>query len=713
MKSFRVLFHASLMFGLLAVSVFASENPDPSDPPGRVARLQYMTGQVSVQPHGTDDWVQGEANRPLTNADNVWADKQSRAELTLGTAQLRIDSESSLTLTDINTNTVQVSLHQGILNVHVRKLYGGEVYEIDTPNLAFTLRKAGDYRFDVDPTGDTTQVTVWKGEGEATGQGPGVRVHEGQQARFSGGTSLAHDIHRAPHPDGFDDWCRVRDERQDHSVSAQYVAPGVVGAEDLDANGTWQETPEYGRVWVPSSVAPGWAPYSDGQWAWEDPWGWTWVDAAPWGFAPFHYGRWVSWGGYWGWAPGPYWMRPWYAPALVSWWGGPGFGIGFGFGFGFGGGFGWCPLGFREPFFPWYHASPFYFRNVNPRIANFNHFSNAFFHNPGALSSFRSANMNRPGAFTAVSRNTLEHGLPVHSNSVHVSASQLQSAHSLTSVDAKPTRDSVLGSKAGAPAARPSSAAASRPTVSRMTPPATARSAATQAAMARSSATSSARSVSNPSARGAETSAPRGVQNSASSRMPEGQSHTMSSPTGHYVPRPQQSSGNLNNSAMTNRSVNGESFNRNAAKPSAAGPSSASPRAEAPQVAFNHSVPRPPAGFTPGRASASERGMSPSSGSNFGSSHGSPSSVPRPSGRVLPAPHSYSSSSGRGGYGSSGGYSSRSYGSSGGRYSPPSGGSYGGRGGYSAPSHSSGGGGSHGGSGSHSSGGGSHGGGHR
>jgi hypothetical protein len=24
------------------------------------------------------------------------------------------------------------------------------------------------------------------------------------------------------------------------------------------------------------------------------PWGWTWVDNAPWGFAPFHYGRWVG-----------------------------------------------------------------------------------------------------------------------------------------------------------------------------------------------------------------------------------------------------------------------------------------------------------------------------------------------------------------------------------------------------------------------------------
>ena len=37
----------------------------------------------------------------------------------------------------------------------------------------------------------------------------------------------------------------------------------------------------------------GWAPYRYGHWTWVSPWGWTWVDDAPWGFAPFHYGRWV------------------------------------------------------------------------------------------------------------------------------------------------------------------------------------------------------------------------------------------------------------------------------------------------------------------------------------------------------------------------------------------------------------------------------------
>ncbi len=677
---------------------------DQTDPPGRVARLQYESGQVSVQPQGTGDWVEGSTNRPLTNGDNVWADKSSRAELNFGVGVMRIDSETSLTMSNINTDVVQVSLHQGALSVSVRQLYGGETYEIDTPNLAFTIRKPGSYRFDVDPNADTTLVTVWKGEGEATGQAPAVQIHDGQQMFFSNGTSLAHETHDAPRPDGFDDWCSLRDQHREHSASARYVNPDVVGADDLDEYGTWKETPDYGPMWVPSGVSPDWAPYSYGNWAWESPWGWTWVDAAPWGFAPFHYGRWVSWGGYWGWAPGPYWERPWYAPALVGWFG-PGFGVGFGVGFGFG----WCPLGFGEPFFPWYHVSPFYFRNVNitnTRIVNINRFSNSYFNNRGSLNSFHYTNLNRPGGFTAVSRNTLEHGLPVHANAIHVSPNQIRGVTSLSRVNATPTREAMVGGRATA-GVRPSAGAFSRPTVSRMTPPAASHgnfgspaSRSFGSPTARGEAASPAtrggetagRSVNTPAARGPENSnAGRTFENPAA-RAPETRAGSMNSPApaGRFVPRPPSS---FNNNSGASRSMaGGSSFSRNVPRPSGTNGSFGS-RNEPGQVASNRNMPSQ-SGF---RSSGNSgfRGSQPASA--FGSSR----SVPRPSGPVQPATRSYASAgaySGRSSGGSYGGYSSRSYGSSG--YSSPRssggsaysrgayGGSYGGGRSYSAPSRS-------------------------
>jgi FecR protein len=537
-------------------------SPSTQDAPGRVARLQYTSGSVSIQPQGANEWVQGAINRPLTNSDNVWADKNSRAELNFGTGLLRIGSETSVTLSSVTDNTVQVSLHQGALNVHVRHLFDGEIYEIDTPNQAFTVLQPGDYRFDVDPNGDTTVVTVWRGEGEATGQGPAVRVKAHEQARFTGGTSLTHDSHQAPDPDNFDRWCDLRDRQLDNSVSARHVSRDVIGSEDLDNNGTWRDTPEYGSVWVPTAVAPGWAPYTDGNWIWVDPWGWTWQDYAPWGFAPFHYGRWVSFGGSWGWAPGPYyggWYRGWYSPAMVAWFGGGGWG--FGLGFGFGGGFGWCPLGWGEPFRPWYHGGWGYFRNVNiynTRIGHINGYRNGFEH---GFAGMHYANMNVRGGFSAVSRNTLEHGLAVNRNMVHVSSSSIRSAPALNRVSASPTREAMLGSRAGARAAAPSSRTLNRPVVSRMTAQGASRASAMSAPRADSGVRST---MAKPSAeRGfsggpgssAGRSAPR-PQGSGSSQMAMNRS-VPRPPAGSFRSSPQYSARGQNSSysGLSTRSV--------------------------------------------------------------------------------------------------------------------------------------------------------------
>jgi len=449
-----------------------ADRSNQPDPPGRAARLQYMSGSVSIQPRGTEDWVAGALNRPLTISDNVWTDKESRAELNVGTGIFRMGDETSLTLTNVNNNTVQVELHQGTLDLHVRHLFNGEVYEIDTPNLAFTIQKSGDYRIDVDPNDDATVVTVRKGEGDATGQGPAVRVHSNEQVRFTDETSLTHTVAEAPPYDGFDGLCATRDKRADSSLSARYVAAGTVGYEDLDDNGVWREVPPYGPVWVPSSVSPGWAPYQYGHWIWVEPWGWTWVDDASWGYAPFHYGRWVYTGGYWGWSPGPIYVQPVYAPALVAWFGGPGWGVNFGFGVG--GGFGWCPLGWGEPFYPWYGGGFNYFRSVNisnTRIVNVN---NYWGHAPNRYGDrgFHYANMRAPGGFTTAPARALQNGVPVHGTAIRVSGRELANAP-MGRPGIAPTRNAMLGPNAGRRAAAPPARSGMRPVVSRMTPPAT------------------------------------------------------------------------------------------------------------------------------------------------------------------------------------------------------------------------------------------------
>ncbi|MGA2696908.1 MAG: DUF6600 domain-containing protein [Terriglobales bacterium] len=460
--------------------------------PGRAVDLHYVSGQVSIQPAGVNDWVEGAVNRPLTTADKVWADKDSRAELHLGTGVIRIGAETSMTLTNVSDQTVQIELDQGALNLNVRKLYDGEVYEVDTQNLAFTVDKPGNYRFDMDPNAGTTKVTVWKGEGEATAQGPAAKLTDGQEATFSNGQSLDHKTAAVAAPDGFDDWARSRDEHEAKSASAKYVPQDVSGASDLDDYGKWHDLPGYGPVWAPA-VAPGWAPYRYGHWAWIAPWGWTWVDAAPWGYGPAHYGRWVFVGGSWGWSPGPFYGRPVYAPALVGWVGGPGWGVGvsFGVGFGVGGGVGWFPLGYREPYYPVYGGRTVV-NNVNvTNVTNVYNTNNGTINNtntgsgtvntgtarPGTVGSTNAgtvnyANRNVPGAMTAVPTSTLTSSSPVDKSAVSVPPSEAAKAPMQSAAPVTPTRSSVLGSNAGSAASRPPLSASTHSVVTHQQPPA-------------------------------------------------------------------------------------------------------------------------------------------------------------------------------------------------------------------------------------------------
>src|SRR5271156_5277319 len=336
-----------------------------NDPPARVARMNFTQGSVSFQPGGEGDWVDAVPNRPLTTGDNLWTDQNSRAELHVGSTSIRLSSETSLTFLELDDHVLQLRLAQGSTLVRVHHFDDDDTVEIDTPNLAFMVQRTGEYRIDVRPDGQTTIIDVYQGRGEAIGGGNNYTIVANQQASFSGDPDqgLAYDIDSLPAYDGFIRWAFDRDHREDNSQSANYVSPEMTGYEDLDDNGRWSYAGSYGPVWYPTNVPAGWAPYRFGHWAWIAPWGWTWVDDASWGFAPFHYGRWCQIGGGWAWIPGPVAVHPVYAPALVAFVGGGG-------GFrssGFSGGVGvaWFPLGPGEVFVPGYHVSRAYVNQVN------------------------------------------------------------------------------------------------------------------------------------------------------------------------------------------------------------------------------------------------------------------------------------------------------------------------------------------------------------
>ena len=443
------------------------------DPPGRVARLDYSQGSVSFRPAGENDWVTGVPNRPMVAGDDLWADQDSRAELHIGSTAIRLGSQTGITLLALDDNNTQIRLAQGSLIVRVRHVDDDDTYEIDTPNIAFTLLQPGEYRLDVSQDGSQTVVAAWHGRGQVTGGGFSYNVVAGQSATFTGNSDhLDYDLGQLPDQDGFDDWAFQRDDREDRADSANYVSREMTGYEDLDDYGDWSYVAGYGPCWRPRAVVVGWAPYRFGHWVWVGPWGWTWVEDEPWGFAPFHYGRWALVSGGWFWVPGPVVVRPVWAPALVAFVGG-----GPGFHFSVGVGVGWFPLAPGEVYVPGYHVSRTYVNNVNitnttvnvTKVTNV--YNTVIVNKNTTINNITYVNQHVNNGVTVVSHDTFVNARPVAQNVMKVEPREIAAAPVSHFVAVEPAKASVIGAGHPAPA-KPPAAIVNRPVVALRTPPA-------------------------------------------------------------------------------------------------------------------------------------------------------------------------------------------------------------------------------------------------
>jgi hypothetical protein len=443
----------------------AGQNPDQNydqtsdqgDPPSRAARISYVEGSVSLQPGGDGDWGAAAKNRPTTVGDKIWSDKDSRAELQAGQASIHMGSMTALSFLNLDDNIMQVRVAEGAINFRVRELREGDAYEIDTPNAAFMVKQAGAFRVEVSEDGEGTRVTAIRGEGEITAGGKTYEVHAGEMAELNGTDNPEYRSSQAAPPDGLDRWAAQRDLREDNSTSARYVSRDMPGYSDLDDNGTWNEEPDYGPVWYPSTVSAGWAPYSYGYWNWIGPWGWSWIGYEPWGFAPYHYGRWSYIHNRWGWCPGPIYARPFYGPAFVGFFGGAHFGVGLNVG--------WFPLGFGEPCHPWWHGGRGYVERINVRNTVIR--NTTIIHN----TNYNYVNARNVNAVTVASHGAFVNGQAINRNSIRVTPDTLRGARVSNNLGFTPTRTSNFGAaNARARVATPPASVQNRTVVARTTP---------------------------------------------------------------------------------------------------------------------------------------------------------------------------------------------------------------------------------------------------
>lgn len=412
----RVVGGMCLPHRLRCVLVFAtvtsltpfSANGISEDQETRPLRLSFLEPTVSFWRSGAEEWVRARLNTPLAPGDHLYASSDGRFEVQIDSeAFVRASHETEFVVETVEPSFVQARLTRGRISVDARSLDDGLTVEINTPGAAFTIDEPGYYRMEVGE--QTTDISVLKGGRAEVVLSSGERwpVRSGEQAFVDPASPAPVAIQSAAPADAWDEWNAQRMQTLLAAPSREYLPRGVYGSEALDAHGSWEEEPTYGRIWYPRTVAVDWVPYSLGNWVWDPFFGWTWIDDSPWGWAPFHYGRWVHLGPRWAWAPGPIVTRPFYAPAVVGFYAGRHVGIHIGVA-----PIGWVALGWGEPILPWWGGrgfvgAPCWRGWGGPRIVN-----NVVIHNTHVVhvDRIQYVHARERGALVSVTRDRFRHG---------------------------------------------------------------------------------------------------------------------------------------------------------------------------------------------------------------------------------------------------------------------------------------------------------------
>ena len=350
-----------------------------ADPPSRVGRTALLLGTVSFHTADQTSWGVAALNYPVTSGNAFWTQPSSAAQIDIGSTHLALDQATEFNIDTLDDHTLQATEAQGAIFLRIRNVPAGDSYRITTPRGVAVISQAGAYEIVAGDADHPTTVTVVDGAARIDSTNASLTLSARQTGRIDGASNFAASVG----PAVMDPFltARLADEQRATRAprsSAPPIVAQMTGGYALDSVGSWAPSPEYGRIWYPP-VAATWVPYRDGHWGYVAPWGWTWIDDASWGFAPFHYGRWVREGTRWGWIPAERaeqqqrWEAPVYAPALVTFLG-IGIAIGGGerdpgyrerYGRGDRGSVGWIPLGPREAYVPPYQTSDRYAHAVN------------------------------------------------------------------------------------------------------------------------------------------------------------------------------------------------------------------------------------------------------------------------------------------------------------------------------------------------------------
>lgn len=294
MRSFPRLIALAFILGITILPAAAS-TPSPT----LVGRVSAADAGAGLQPAG-GDWADAVVNEPVAEGMSIRSGTQGRAEIRLAGITVALAPETTLAILRLDDREVQLGLKAGHVDLSVGPRNPIQL-EVDAAKGPILLDAPGRYGIDAD---------------------------NGLVGKLA-----------AP----------------DSAAVPSEVPATMPGAAALADNGDWERS-DIGWVWYPKNLAADWAPFRDGSWHYLKPWGWIWADAAPWGFAPSHYGRWERVNDRWGWVPGSGEDMGRFLPASVAFLGTPG--IGLSYAGGSGPAVAWFPLAPGEAYWPADRGAP-------------------------------------------------------------------------------------------------------------------------------------------------------------------------------------------------------------------------------------------------------------------------------------------------------------------------------------------------------------------
>jgi uncharacterized membrane protein YgcG len=303
----------------------------------RVVRLSYVSGEVTLKRPGSSQGEKALVNMPLQEGDELSTAENGYAEVefedgsTARLGQLSRITFSQLALDAQGAKLNRLTFQQGYATFHV--LSGRpDLWRVMVADATLMPEKKSELRTDYFE--GQVRIEVFHGSVRVNTSSKSATLSTDQVLEYRPEANIptsspvwleaSFAVHDGITKDDWDKWVEARDRQgqlalRDESVKTQQ---GIYGWSDLDTYGEWAEIPGSGYGWAP--YAPmGWSPYSAGMWNWYPSFGWTWISSEPWGWLPYHCGLWD-----YDFAFGWYWMPVGgcglWNPAMVRWFGGPG-----------------------------------------------------------------------------------------------------------------------------------------------------------------------------------------------------------------------------------------------------------------------------------------------------------------------------------------------------------------------------------------------------